>query len=337
MTLSSPTDDHALPLVSVIIPTYNRKESLLRALESLSRQTYPANHFEVIVVDDGGSDGTEDALRTASYPFPLRYLRQPHLGVGAGRQLGLDEAAGALLLYLDDDMVCEPAVIAEHVATHAMHPKAVVKGQVILILDDPDSVFASLHTGTPDLPLSHDHRPSRVSFQQVFAGHFSICRSDALAVGGWPDEPRGYGFQDLEFMHRCSSEGLQLLFFPTAVSYHYDHATTLSRVCHRIERASYSAATHLFIQRPELRGQIAMFRDKGPIAWRQDPPALVLRKLARQVASSRPAMWVMERAVPLLEGRAPRSKLLALFYRWIISGHIYRGYRNGLREQGISA
>jgi hypothetical protein len=75
-----------------------------------------------------------------------------------------------------------------------------------------------------------------------------------------------------------------------------------------------------------------MFRDKGPIAWREDPPALILRKLARQVISSRPAMWAMEHAVPFLERHAPGSQLLVLLYRWIISGYIYRGYRDGLRE-----
>lgn len=75
-----------------------------------------------------------------------------------------------------------------------------------------------------------------------------------------------------------------------------------------------------------------MFRDKGPIAWRQDPPALILRKLTRQVASSRAVMWCMEHAAPLLERRTPEATLLALLYRWIISSYIHSGYRDGLRE-----
>lgn len=319
------------PLISVIIPTYNRKDSLLRTLDSLSQQSYPAERFEVIVVDDGSSDGTEEVLRATAYPFRLNYLQQAHLGVGAARQLGLEQALGSLLLYLDDDMICDQAVIAEHVSAHALTPKAVLKGQVILILDDPTSVFATHRSGTPDLPFSQERDLLSISFQQVFAGHFSIGRECALAAGGWIDQPRDYGFQDLEFMYRCANHGMEMLYASGATTYHHDHATTLAKVCQRLERASSSAATHLFVQHPELRSQLPMFREKEPIAWHQDPPRLILRKLARQIIWSRPAMWAMQRAVPILERRAPESALLPSFYQWIVSGYIFRGYRDGLR------
>jgi hypothetical protein len=233
-------------------------------------------------------------------------------------------------------MIVEPEVLAEHLAAHELHPGAVVKGQVILVLDDPGSVFAAIQSGKPDIPLSDDKQLRPVSYQQVFAGHFSIRRRDALSVGGWSSEPREYGFQDLEFMYRCHKNGLVMWYAPAAVTYHHDHAPSLEKVCPRLERASESAARHLFVQHPELRFALPMFRDKGPIAWRRDTPSLILRKLARQVVSSRPMMWAMETSVPTLEHRAPRSRLLVLFYRWIISGYIYRGYRNGLHEQEVN-
>lgn len=320
------------PFVSVVIPTYNRTESLLRTLHSLSRQTYPADRFEVIVVDDGSSDGTMVALQEVRYSYRLRCLRQPHLGVGAARSIGSDDASGELLLYLDDDMIVEADALAEHVSAHASYPGAVIKGQVVLVLDDPNSVFAAIHSGMPDLTLSKNMELQPISYQQVFAGHFSIHRRDMLGVGGWCSEPRGYGFQDLEFMYRCKKAGLTMLCAPRAVTYHHDHATTLQKVCQRVERASESAAPYLFAQHPELRSEVPMFRDKGPIDWGNDPPKLIVRKLIRQAASSQPSMWAMERAVPILERGAPRSKLLVLLYRWIVSGYIYRGYRQGLRE-----
>jgi glycosyltransferase involved in cell wall biosynthesis len=326
-----PSEPGTLPFVSVIIPTYNRKESLLRTLDSLSRQTYPAERFEVIVVDNGGNDGTEAALQQTPYPYNLRYFRQPHLGVGAARQVGLSEAKGELLLYLDDDMVAEPDVIMEHVRSHREKTGAVVKGRVILALDASQSVFSAIQSGSSDLPGLPKEGLHPISYQQVFAGHFSIRRCDALLVGGWSDESRNYGFQDLEFMYRCYRQGLKMWYVPQAVTYHHDYATTLAKACDRMRQASQNAATHLFVQHPELRNEIPMFRDKGPIAWREDPPALILRKLARQVVSSRPTMWAMEHAVPFLERHAPGSKLLVLLYRWIISGYIYRGYREGLR------
>jgi hypothetical protein len=78
-----------------------------------------------------------------------------------------------------------------------------------------------------------------------------------------------------------------------------------------------------------------MFRDKGPIAWRQDSSRLIGRKMMRQIASS-PAMRLMKYNAPKLERRTPSSMLLMLLYRWIISGYIDRGYREGLRAMARS-
>ena len=73
-----------------------------------------------------------------------------------------------------------------------------------------------------------------------------------------------------------------------------------------------------------------MFHDKTPIIWRQDPPHLIARKLARLVASSRPALWSIEKCASVLEKRRPESVMLPTLYRYIIGGHIFRGYREGL-------
>ena len=83
-----------------------------------------------------------------------------------------------------------------------------------------------------------------------------------------------------------------------------------------------------------LQGQIPMFRDKGPIEWHRDSPRLIMRKLARQLASSGAAVATMNRLVALLEQRRPTSQMLHLLYRWIISASIYKGFREGLRNLG---
>ena len=65
--------------VSVIVPTFNRQESLLRGLECLKQQTYPFDGFEVIVVDDGSTDGTGQ-LAWTDFPFRVRYYRHENAG-----------------------------------------------------------------------------------------------------------------------------------------------------------------------------------------------------------------------------------------------------------------
>src|SRR5262245_46690597 len=64
-----------LPTVSIIVPTYNRKDLLGETLDSLAQQTYPSDRFEVIIVDDGSTDGTE-AIAAKTFPFTLRYFWQ---------------------------------------------------------------------------------------------------------------------------------------------------------------------------------------------------------------------------------------------------------------------
>ncbi len=86
-------------IVSVIIPTYNRKETLLRALRSVLHQTRPPE--EIIVVDDGSTDGT-GAVVQQEFPS-VRYLRQENRGISAARNRGIREASGEWVAFLDSD------------------------------------------------------------------------------------------------------------------------------------------------------------------------------------------------------------------------------------------
>src|SRR5258707_10281865 len=92
-------------MLSVVIPTYNRCASLRRLLDALARQTLSADRFEVIVVDDGSSDGTRELLRTLKTPYALVSIEQPNQGPGAARNRGVRAASGDLILFLDDDVV----------------------------------------------------------------------------------------------------------------------------------------------------------------------------------------------------------------------------------------
>lgn len=92
------------PLVSVVIPTYNRRDLVLRALESVFGQTY--RPMEVIVVDDGSTDGTFEALTQATFPVKVEVLRLPtNQGPGATRNAGILHASGKYVAFLDSDDV----------------------------------------------------------------------------------------------------------------------------------------------------------------------------------------------------------------------------------------
>ncbi|OGM03144.1 hypothetical protein A3K72_00425, partial [Candidatus Woesearchaeota archaeon RBG_13_36_6] len=120
--------------VSIIIPTYNRKEVLELVLKSLAYQSYDPKKYEVIVVDDGGNDGTDEMVKKMikEVPYELRYYWQERKGFRAGqaRNLGVKHSKGEMIIFLDSDVVVVPDFITEHVKVHKKSKKAVCIGYV---------------------------------------------------------------------------------------------------------------------------------------------------------------------------------------------------------------
>lgn len=118
--------------LSVIVPTHNRRAFLPALLASLAAQNYPADRWELIIVDDGSSDGTRAYLETGTDPRPrqMRYIFQRQSGAATARNTGAQAATGRALLFLDDDMIAAPELIGEHALVHQRDPDAVVIGHL---------------------------------------------------------------------------------------------------------------------------------------------------------------------------------------------------------------
>ncbi|MDZ7339508.1 MAG: glycosyltransferase [candidate division KSB1 bacterium] len=325
------TEIGVLPFVSVIIPTYNRKESLLRTLDSLARQTYPADRFEVIVVDDGGTDSTDQIVQN-TYPFKLLYCRQTNQGSAAARNHGALKGSGDILVFVDDDVLLEPGYVGGIV--RKTRSGVVTMGVWLPYRPIQPSIFSQRIAAEVEKRAASRQGDEEVPYTECTSNNLALQRDDFFRVGMWQDVlgdgPTLWG--DVEFGYRAWKAGCRFVRVADAGIVHCDqHISDLKTAIRRAHHVS-RIVQPLFALHPQIKDDLPMFRDKGPIAWRQDPPRLILRKLARQLASSPPALWAMERSVPLLERHAPNSKLLALFYRWIISGYIYRGYRQGLQD-----
>src|SRR5262249_48649467 len=91
------------PWFSVIVPTFDRLPILQKCLAALQAQTLSPSDFEVLVIDDGSTDGTEEAMRRFRAPFRFQYLRQRNAGTGAARHNGVAHAKGVYLLLMNDD------------------------------------------------------------------------------------------------------------------------------------------------------------------------------------------------------------------------------------------
>jgi glycosyltransferase involved in cell wall biosynthesis len=323
-----------LPFVSVIIPTYNRKDSLLRTLESLARQTYPHDRFEVIVVDDAAQIGTSPQFDVEAFSLDLAYLSPGHLGAADARNHGAIHSRGEILVFVDDDIVLSPTALNRLVQDIQAERDGIVIGALTQVSSaDSQSVFAQSTLGATQCQLPRDGPPLQIPCVECMTGFMGLRRQHFFMLGLFQDPTGGWpSWDDVDFGYRASVAGLCCLRSVGAMAEHCDHSTAdLAVACDRWLRAGHSAV-RLLQRHPRLQDLLPMFHDKSPIDWSRDGLSLILRKVARQIASSRPAMALMAAAVPVLERYASRSHTLRLLYRWTISGYIYRGYRTGLRE-----
>lgn len=115
--------------ISIVVPTYNRKEKLKVCLESLFRQDYPQENFEIIVVDDGSSDGTKEMVADLSKKRPnLKFVSQLHRGPAAARNLGIKEAGAEIVGFTDNDCILKDDWARKMVETHGSDEYAIAIG-----------------------------------------------------------------------------------------------------------------------------------------------------------------------------------------------------------------
>jgi glycosyltransferase involved in cell wall biosynthesis len=320
----------SLPTVSVIVPTYNRKGYLRETLSSLARQTYPSDRFEVIVVDDGSMDGTV-AIAEEGFPFILRYFWQSNQGDATARNVGARQSQADILVFIDDDILVEPGYLTHLIRAHDMSHNKIVIGTWNLWLAET-SPFSQSSYASPD--LNDADTLTELPFRDVFSNNMSLRREAYFKIGMMQglDFPGSSMWCDLDFNYRAYRQGFEFRCSTKAICWHRDHTVrSLDAYKKRVRTAAYRAVV-LFQRYPELLAHVPMFYDKIPIIWRQDPPRLIALKLARSIASCRPALWGMEQIAHFLEKRYPAFTLLPSLYRYIIGGYIFRGYREGLRE-----
>ena len=128
--------------LTVVITSYNRRELLRRCLDSLAVQTLDDSRFEVIVLDDGSTDGTTEMVESLSTPYPLRLLSGKQRRWAKARNAGVEAAEGRVCLHVDDDIVCGARMLAGHVAAHEEGERILAIGKLVQAPPDADDWYA---------------------------------------------------------------------------------------------------------------------------------------------------------------------------------------------------
>lgn len=238
-----------LPLVSIIIPTHNRREAVLRALTAVANQTFPLDQLELVVVADGCVDDTVTVLRQQTFPFRLTVLEQPGLGPAAARNAGAAQANGSLLIFFDDDIEVVPGFVEAHVAAHQQCANRVVMGPLPAApLPQIGYYEQGLQQWWRDKYSQMGQPGYRFGYDDLFSGNFSVGAALFAQVGGFEEALRCH--EDYELGLRLIAAGATFAFAADASGTHHDQ-TDIRRTMQR--RRAEGEADHFLLQHyPEL-------------------------------------------------------------------------------------
>lgn len=211
-----------VPLVSIVVPTHNRRDLLARSLDALGRQSCPPDLFEVLVVADACEDDTV-AMATAyaeRAPYRLRALEHTARSAAATRNLGARQAEGSILLFLDDDVIAQPGLVQAHL--DAQGPDHIVLGYSKPILpDDPSWFQCDAHRWWEDRFTQIAQPDHRFTYRDFFSGNVSLPTELFWRVGGF-DLTFSGRLEDYELGLRLIRAGARFGFAQQALGHHHD-------------------------------------------------------------------------------------------------------------------
>ncbi len=212
--------------ISVVIPTYNRLPILRQCLSALENQKIEEHvkNFEVIVVDDGSSDGTLTWLKDHSEEFPhLLLLDQDHGGPGSARNKGVVESKGDVIVFIDSDLVVNEYFLESH--AFKLKGSWNNRGDRLCF-----TYGAVINTSNFENPTSEPHKIRDLSWAYFATGNVAIDKEILLKAGLFDPVFHLYGWEDLELGERLRQMGAELIRCPNAIGYHWHPALTLNQI-----------------------------------------------------------------------------------------------------------
>ncbi len=211
---------------SVVIPTYNRRPILEKCLSALEIQAYGSelDGYEVVVVDDGSTDGTPEWLRENTSRFPhVRLLEQEHGGPAKGRNYGVENSLGDVIVFIDSDLVVTKTFLAAHFCSlrtsweRRGNRNCFTYGSVI-------------NTANFEDPTSERYKVQDLSWAYFATGNVAIDKQLLCDSGLFDLSFCLYGWEDLELGERLRQMGVALIRCPEAIGYHWHPPLKLENI-----------------------------------------------------------------------------------------------------------
>lgn len=213
--------------ISVIIPTYNGINLLTRTLKGLEKQNSDSPPFEVIVVDDGSTDGTADFLDSYKGNLNLKIIRLPrNRGRSTARNAAINVASSKRILLLDADMDSPADLIAYHVSAHNGQNHAII-GSVKFERRIRLRGYSRYWEGRG---AQRSKQKGETSARYFLSGHSSLPTELARQIGGFDEDIAFYG-EDIDFGLRISAAGAKVIYDPNISTVHLHQRPLISVLC----------------------------------------------------------------------------------------------------------
>lgn len=301
------------PELTVLICTYQRRDTLLRSLASFENQT-AVGRYEIVVVNDGATDGTKEALEAWEPKAPLTIVHQENGGLSAARNAGLAVSRGKYVLLVNDDTIAAPENVEEHLRAHAKNgpgravlgtfdqPREALDNALMRAVEESFMVFC--YAGL-DPNVLHD-------WNRFWTCNVSVSLDDVRRVGCFDESFRHYGCEDTDLAYRLQSEcGTRVVYAPKAKAEH-EHILSFDDLRKRARTVS-AAYVRFFHKHPEtLSHPHWTDRSTTPLAAKEDMLLRTLPDRSRAEAIARELSGIdigtIERAGP--EGQRIASTIV---------------------------
>jgi glycosyltransferase involved in cell wall biosynthesis len=224
------------PTVSIIIPTYNRGPFIEHAIRSIVAQAYPADKFELIVVDDGSTDSTGEILERSQKTNPcMRVLHQCNQGPATARNVGIQESRGEIIVFMDDDCVADKRWVSELTRPYISPCVGGVAGRIRYV--PPNANVANriaAHNVGVGQPV--DDR-GRIPF--FVTANASFRRVALEQVGGFDTAFPHAAQEDIDLSYRVRDAGWELAYADSALVDHFHNHTMVGDMqrCYQVGQA----------------------------------------------------------------------------------------------------
>lgn len=313
---------------TIIIPTFERKDVLLRTLEAISEQNYDGP-WEVVVVDDGSRDGTSEAVTGwIAGRDRFRYVRQENSGPARARNRGAAEASGRVLVFIDNDILVEKDFLARHLRALNSHPGTWIVGRIVSLPELKKTAFGRFRIAmTEEFQGSQNER----ELESMTAANLSLPAADFRSLGGFDEQFEIASCEDADLALRARAAGIRLRYMPDIVGTHLDWADTLERFCERQRLYSISDVV-LFRKHGEASPRAALVRDNAPAPYRAAGTGGLRRGVRSFLSRDRPRR-ILGSLTTIADRSMPDTAALHALYRLAIGAAIYRGVQEGFAQK----